>query len=189
MHSKEQKEQFDDQNYIITFEDNVPSEVVFDHHTIKLLAPEEERPFIPATEIEEAQQEIIGLVEEGYMPVITIPAEYQEEVEKNGLTPRKTYIKESKNITGTIGIPPYKLKGRLLAIIKNKETAKKLHFRPRFTGKDYTFQGVISTLTNIPREAFILITPKELEYFRQEQEESPKVSGIRKNIKSRLKAV
>ena len=187
MPTPEQKELHGDQNYIIIFEDDVPSEIVFDNHTIKILAPAKDRPNVPAELYENADDKFHELIDEGYMPVITIPSEFLETIEKNGIHPRETYIPGLRNISGTIGVAPYETKGRLLAIVKNKDIAERLHFRPRFTGKDKKFQGVISTLRGIPPEDFILITPEELEHFRAQQKVDTKISGIRQKIRKNLK--
>ena len=101
------------------------------------------------------------IINNGIHPIFSIPREYIDITLEKGLIPHPTL--HNKNITtlaGTIGRKPYQENNtskRYLAILKNPQKFKDFNIRPRFTGKNHIFMGVIATQRKIPLSELIII--------------------------------
>lgn len=93
---------------------------------------------------------------QGYRPVFSIPRKFL--VGKTKLSPNKTWIQD-KVLAGTIGIPPYNPEGdRILCVYMGD--IRKIALKPRLTGPESLFRGVVATLQDIPLAECELIDTK-----------------------------
>ncbi len=95
---------------------------------------------ISIEDISEAEKFIREAFEKGERPVVTVPREYADAL-ANGLRPHATWIPWFQMIVGTLGRTPYHLEGRIVVRITNISTDR---IRPRFTGPDKKFHGVVA---------------------------------------------
>lgn len=102
----------------------------------------------------DACQEILQeLTDNGFQVTFSIPRELL--AGKTHLTPNKTWIQD-RILAGTVGIPPYNPEGnRILCVYKGD--INKIALKPRLTGPECLFQGVVATLKSIPLHDCILI--------------------------------
>jgi hypothetical protein len=121
--------------------------------------PESEVPDIDIEDIDEAREYISSLINEGTLPLITIPEMHLEELLTNGISfvPKQDLLsgKKFSFIAGTVGIDPYfpeDQKRYVLEIIDSK-----IHLEPRLTGKDSHFHGVVGFPNGVSPTSFRLL--------------------------------
>lgn len=103
---------------------------------------------------ESARETISKAIEEGKLPVISVPEKYVEAAKK-GIVPHATWIGE-QIIAGTILREPYSPEGEKRHFFKISLEASQIE--PRFTGPDKHFHGVVAFHGPIPPEAIQEIT-------------------------------
>ncbi len=116
------------------------------------------QPDIPSIEDpEEAQEYIQQLLEKGERPIVTVPGQFEQELQ-NGLQPHSSWLTNERIIAGTIGREPYLPSGEEGERIKVRirgDVARQVV--PRFTGPDKKFHGVVAFLGPIPRESIEVV--------------------------------
>lgn len=118
-------------------------------------APEGAPEPIPDIEdLEEARDLIAKAIEQGKLPVISVPERYAE-VARKGLRPYTTWIGH-RIIAGTILRPPYLPEGEHRHLFRIHAPSDQVE--PRFT-KDKRFRGVVIFRGPIPPEAIEEIQP------------------------------
>lgn len=90
---------------------------------------------------DEARDYIQKLRDAGTHPVISVPREFVETLQKEGAAKaRETWIPKLAVLAGTIGVPPYSPEpNRIFYEVVNPDT----RIEPRFTGKDKKFHGIV----------------------------------------------
>jgi len=114
-----------------------------------------ETPFFTAEDKDEIGEYIHGLFEKGERPVVTVPVQYIDTLKK-GLESHTTWIFGFNAIAGTFGREPYLPEGEERVIVKINKIDE-TQVRPRFTGPQKAFQGVVILDGPIPPEAIEII--------------------------------
>lgn len=102
----------------------------------------------------DAVEIIHSLYEQGKRPIVSVPIEFREYISK-GLEAYSTWIPGFSAIVGTIGREPYLPPGedRLLIKVDLPPTS----IRPRFTGPDNSFHGVVFIDGPVPPNSLEII--------------------------------
>ncbi|MBI4692271.1 MAG: hypothetical protein HY773_02440 [Candidatus Terrybacteria bacterium] len=100
---------------------------------------EKQKEIIDIEDVEEAKNFIRKAIEQGELPIITVPLKYAE-VARKGIASFATWIGESIT-AGTISREPYIPKGEERVIFKITVLPEQVE--PRFTGPDKHFHGVV----------------------------------------------
>ena len=105
------------------------------------------------TDAESARERIHELFEKGERPVISIPQQYSDALNK-GLVAHASWIPGFSAIVGTLGREPYMPAGEDRILVKididNEE-----QIDPRFTGPSHSYQGIVMLHGPIPAENII----------------------------------
>ena len=120
-------------------------------HVENIPSPEENPLLFPSIEdISEAEEFIEQLFEKGDRPIVTVPTQYAEAI-KEGLQARTSWIPDLKVIAATFGRDPFlpedEERVTVRVNINNHE-----YIKPRFTGPDKKFHGVVTIEGPIPSE-------------------------------------
>ncbi len=113
-----------------------------------------------------------SILSQGYKPVFSIPRDYLKNTAS--LSPKKTWIQD-KILAGTLGVEPYNPDGNRILCIYNGDPAQ-INLKPRLTGPQKLFQGVVATLKTIPLADCTLLdtsTGKETSLAELSREDAP----------------
>lgn len=94
---------------------------------------------LPIESLEEANAWIRMIFNNGERPIVTVPREYLDDLKKEGLTERPTWIPGFNIIAGTLGRNPYREEGRIKVRVIGIGIDQ---IEPRFT-VDNKFNGVV----------------------------------------------
>jgi hypothetical protein len=111
-----------------------------------------ELPFEETCDYDEAQEIVYDLLAKGYKPTVTVPKEYIDAL-KNGLKAHSTWIPGLEVIAGTLGREPYKAEDRVVVEVDSIDPRL---VKPRFTGPDNAFHGVVTLEGPISPENLII---------------------------------
>jgi hypothetical protein len=111
-----------------------------------------ELPFEETCDYDEAQEIIYKLLEEGHKLFVTVPIKYKDAL-KNGLKAHSTWIPGLEVIAGTLGREPYNAEDRVVVEVDSIDPRL---VKPRFTGPDNAFHGVVTLEGPIPPENLII---------------------------------
>lgn len=100
--------------------------------------------------IDEAIEFIEHALENGFRPIVTVPAEFEDEI-KAGLRPHTTWIEGLNIIAGKLVAKPYLPENEDRIIVRVKDIDPR-HIHPRMT-KDNHFRGVVVLDGPIPAES------------------------------------
>jgi len=105
--------------------------------------------------IADAEEQIGEMFEKGIRPVVTVKATRIEQL-KNGLPKHASWIPGFDEIVGTMGIEPYVPEGDERVVVQiNIDSPDQI--RPRYTGPDHGFHGVVVLNGPIPPENIEII--------------------------------
>ena len=110
---------------------------------------ESEIPF-EISELEKAQEHIKNLYEQGERPTVTVPRKYLDNL-KQGLKPYTTWVGVAL-IAATFGREPYS-NPEDDRIVVNVDNISLDQIKPRFTGPNNSFSGVVVLDGPIPPES------------------------------------
>jgi len=107
---------------------------------------------------EEAMDFIAEQIERGERPVVSVPEQYVGAL-KRGLRPHSTWIPEVQAVVGTLGRDPYEssLRGAAKRYLVRVNSVTLEQLKPRFTGPDSAFHGIVFIEGPIPPEAIEII--------------------------------
>lgn len=108
-------------------------------------------------DIEDAREYVEEQVAAGVRPIITVPAEYVEDVVRYGITSiPKQDPKTGRRfsfIAGTIGLDPYLPENSTRHVFEVDPA--QVRMEPRITGSDHRFHGVVGFTDGVPPSALI----------------------------------
>ena len=90
---------------------------------------------------EDAREFVADMIERGERPCVSVSSKYIKFL-KEGLKPHSSWTPGFNMIVGTIGRDPYLPKNESRVIVRIKEIDLN-NIRPRFTGPDKAFHGVV----------------------------------------------
>lgn len=91
--------------------------------------------------VEEVRERIVEMYERGIRPVVTIKPKWARALQK-GLVRHASWIPGFNEIVGTMGIEPYIPSGEDRLVVQVNVPSPQ-QIRPRLTGPDKSFHGVI----------------------------------------------
>lgn len=109
--------------------------------------------------IEKAQENIADMYKRGIRPVVTVKPKWVDTL-KQGLPKHASWIPGFNEVVGTMGIKPYAMTNEKRFIVEVNVPSPQ-QIRPRLTGPDKSFHGVVVLAGPIlPENIRILEEPK-----------------------------
>lgn len=112
----------------------------------------------------EAEDLVEDAMAAGIKPLITLPKKYWRQVqEQGGISAKETWIPGLRVIVGTLGVSPYEVGSADEERIILRVECDPGDVKPRITGKNRSFNGVVAFKKNfIPLSQIEEVTPEEV---------------------------